>query len=572
LTQEGNLLDNDHLCCIIVPSGVQQICVKRYPDIYSMWITNPLGDLREAERIRFCPAEKGTRLLVITALIATASIVAVHPFKDTVTLAESGDLNPAIRFVSQSLIMFVSLGVFFILWLPPRHQKTTQDTFIGAAFLSTGILTFGHLMTCSALLNILVPTGSQVGSYFHMMSSVTMASGLLIAAFIPLRRSVRREESWVILAVFLIFTVIAVMAAAVFASSFPELCPHGVEPAPARYWVEIGMVAILAVATFQYNRLGRKTQDSAFHYLACATLVGACGHVAFSLHSNFNDLYSMLSIVLAIGSAAVVFVALFGTSVIRPYDRLLSLQEQATKRRKEAEAATVKAQTYLDFLGHDIANMISPIMSRAEIILEAPESTERQKEEARKIVEQTQKIASLIGNLRSLSSAERIEPEELGSVDLRALLAGLESSRRESRPERGMTLAVRIPEDERPKVLGGSVAEEIVTEVFDNAIKHSGKDPVEVEVSVYPRPNDSGRACWVIEVVDHGHGIPDHAKMAMDLSSQDAKKRWTRGVASSLSVMALIAEQLGGRIKIEDRVPGDHTKGTKVTVMLPRAP
>jgi len=527
--------------------------------------------LREAGRIRFCPAEKGTRLLVITALIATASIVAVYPFKDTITLAEGGDLNPAIRFISQSLIIFVSLGVFFILWLPPRHQKTTQDTFIGAAFLSTGILTFGHVMTCSALLNVFVPAGSQVGSYFHMMSSLTMAIGLFVAAFIPVHRSVRRVESWMILAAFLVYTGIAVMAAAVFASSFPELCPHDVEPAPTRYWVEIGIVLILAVATIQYNRLGRNAKDAAFHYLACATLIGAYGHMAFSLHASFNDLYSMLSIILAIGSAAVVFVALFGTSVIRPYGRVLKAQEQATKRRKEAEAATVKAQTYLDFLGHDIANMISPIMSRAEIILESPESADRQKEEARKIVEQTQRIASLIANLRRLSSAERIEAHELGPMDLRALLADLESSRRENHPEKRLHLTVHLPEEEEVKVVGGSVAEEIVTEVFDNAIKHSGADSVELEVNVSPGPDDSGGTSWVIEILDRGPGIPDHTKMALDLSSQDSKKRWTRGVASSLSVIALIAERLGGGIRIEDRVPGDHSKGTKVIVTLPRA-
>jgi signal transduction histidine kinase len=524
-----------------------------------------------AGRIGSFLADKGTRLLLLTVALATASLVFVYPFIDTVSLEDAGDINPAIRFVSQSLIMFVSFGVFFILWLPPRHLKTGQDIFIGAAFLSTGLLTFAHLITCSALLGLFVVAGSELGSYFHMMASVTMAVGLFIAAFIPAQRSARRDESRLMLAALLIYTALAVALAATFAPSFPSLCPHGTEPAPVRYFVEIGMVLILSVAAVRYYQLGRKTGVMTFHYLACAVAIGAYSHLAFSFHEDFYDLFSMVSIALSIGSATVVFVALFITSVIKPYDRVMKAQEQATSRRREAEAATVRAQTYLDFLGHDIANMISPIMSRAEMILESPESTEQQKEEAKKIVEQTQKISSLIGNVRRLASAERIEAEELGSVDLRILIAELETSRRESHPEKRLALTVRLPDEGDVRVLGGRVAEEIVTEVFDNAIKHSGTELVELEVNVMPAESEPAGGYWTIEIIDHGQGIPDHTKMALDVSSRDPKKRWVRGVASGLSVMALVAERMGGRISVEDRVPGDYTKGTKVTVTLPRA-
>jgi hypothetical protein len=59
--------------------------------------------------------------------------------------------------------------------------------------------------------------------------------------------------------------------------------------------------------------------------------------------------------------------------------------------------------------------------------------------------------------------------------------------------------------------------------------------------------------------------------MALDVASPDPKRRFMRGIASSLSIMPLIAEQLGGRIRIEDRVPGDYTQGTLVIITLPRA-
>jgi signal transduction histidine kinase len=232
----------------------------------------------------------------------------------------------------------------------------------------------------------------------------------------------------------------------------------------------------------------------------------------------------------------------------------------------------VKAQTYLDFLSHDIANMISPIMNRAEIILQSPNASDKQKDEAGKIVEQTQKVASLIANLRRLSRAERIDVNSFDALDLRTLLPELVRTRREANPDRKLRVVIQIPDESEVAVIGGSVAEEIIEEVFDNAIKHSGKDTNRITIGVSPEDVSTGKPAWNIEIMDDGPGIPDHTKSALNVTSSDPGKRYTRGVASSLSIMSLVAEHLGGRIKVEDRVVGDYTQGARVTITLPRAP
>ncbi len=51
----------------------------------------------------------------------------------------------------------------------------------------------------------------------------------------------------------------------------------------------------------------------------------------------------------------------------------------------------------------------------------------------------------------------------------------------------------------------------------------------------------------------------------------DDAHRLSRGIASSLCFMSLVAEQVGGRLYIVDRVLDDQSKGTKVVLMLPKA-
>lgn len=482
------------------------------------------------------------------------------------------EVGSSLRFVAQTIVMFVSFGVFFIQWLPPKQLKSVQSIFIAAGFLSTGILTFAHIMTCSMLLNITETDEAPLGSFFHMMSGVTMAGTLLIAAYIPHQRRIAKGESNLLLLGFLAYTAVIVTTASLLSSSIPPLCPHDAQADATRIVVESVVILTLLAATMKYHSSGHATKNRIYGYLACGTLLGAYNHVSFTLHEVPYDVFSILSMLFTIASFSLVFVALFSISVVQPYERLRKAQRQAERRRKEVETATVKAQTYLDFLSHDIANMISPIMNRAEIIQQSQDASEKDKEEAAKIIEQTQKVASLIVNLRRLSRAERVDLSGLGTVDLRVLLPDLVKSRRLSYPEKKLKFTVQVPSAVDVTVMGGSVVEEIIQEVLDNAIKHSDKETVRITVNVLPEKDRTGRDLWNIEVADDGPGIPDHVKSALNVGSSSPEKRFSRGVASSLTIMALIAEQLGGRIKVEDSVPGDHTKGTRVTVTLPMPP
>ena len=69
-------------------------------------------------------------------------------------------------------------------------------------------------------------------------------------------------------------------------------------------------------------------------------------------------------------------------------------------------------------------------------------------------------------------------------------------------------------------------------------------------------------------VEDDGPGIPDDFKGTIFnrmLKGTDKAK----GMGLGLYLVKSLVESYGGRVWVEDRVQGDHTKGARFVVMLP---
>jgi len=114
-----------------------------------------------------------------------------------------------------------------------------------------------------------------------------------------------------------------------------------------------------------------------------------------------------------------------------------------------------------------------------------------------------------------------------------------------------------------------TLATRLFTNLLTNAIKYDPHEEARIDVSV-SQTAEGGVQYWRIEVVDNGKGIPDDEKERVfqrfhriDLS--------VSGTGLGLFVVRFIAKASGGKVWAEDRVQGDHTKGTKMVVLLPKA-
>ena len=106
--------------------------------------------------------------------------------------------------------------------------------------------------------------------------------------------------------------------------------------------------------------------------------------------------------------------------------------------------------------------------------------------------------------------------------------------------------------------------EDLFSNLVENAIKHSS-GPLVIDIKL-SEAWQADKKYYRVDVEDSGPGIPDEekAKLLADIRDDQARKR---GIG--MQIIKSLVKKFGGRIGLEDRVPGDPSKGVKFTVVFP---
>jgi signal transduction histidine kinase len=132
----------------------------------------------------------------------------------------------------------------------------------------------------------------------------------------------------------------------------------------------------------------------------------------------------------------------------------------------------------------------------------------------------------------------------------------------------GRDVTIKYAPSDGHRVMASPLIKDVLGNLMDNAIKHS-KDPVLIAIDV-GQVMYKGIPYYRVAVEDNGIGIPDEKK---DLIFQRFKRgqTTTKGTGLGLYIVRTLVEGFGGRVEVEDRVGGDHTKGARFIVYLPAA-
>jgi PAS domain S-box-containing protein len=240
-------------------------------------------------------------------------------------------------------------------------------------------------------------------------------------------------------------------------------------------------------------------------------------------------------------------------------------RKQAEDALKEAKAL---AELYLDLMSHDINNLNQSAAGFLELALETLDADGKIGPDGKLLIKKPlraiQSSSTLIENVRKL---QRLTAGGIKTmpIDLYEVFDGLKTQ-----DFHGTDRKVTINYGEIPHctVEGSELLRDIFFNLISNAVKHSDPGrPVTVNVSV-ERVEEEGRAYYRCAVEDDGPGVPDELKPKLFHRFQRGKTK-AHGKGLGLYLVRTLVESYHGKVWVEDRVRGDHTKGARFVVMLP---
>ncbi|MDV2480724.1 PAS domain S-box protein [Methanoculleus sp. Wushi-C6] len=217
--------------------------------------------------------------------------------------------------------------------------------------------------------------------------------------------------------------------------------------------------------------------------------------------------------------------------------------EDLARLNADLEYAQREANLYLDILTHDIGNTENVSNLYADLLVESLQEETEATDYARKLRRSVRRSIEILG---MVSKIRRIHfgKAELAPADLDAVIQD-EIGRYPAGAVRYRGHASRVLVDEH--------LAEVLSNLIGNAVKHGGPG-----VAVTVRTEDAGEFVRV-SVEDTGPGVPDGEKEAVFHRYEQQK----RGVGEGLGLylVKILVERYGGKVWVEDRVPGRPEEG-----------
>ncbi|CVK31332.1 sensor histidine kinase [Methanoculleus bourgensis] len=218
---------------------------------------------------------------------------------------------------------------------------------------------------------------------------------------------------------------------------------------------------------------------------------------------------------------------------------------------RQLEEAQREANLYLDILSHDIRNAENVSSLYTDLLINMLEG------EARGYAQRLRSsIRKSIEILRNVSTIRRIHHEStiLVPVDLDQVIQDeIEIFSEVTFHYEGTDLAV----------MADPLLPEVFTNLIGNAIKFGGPT-----VKVTIRVEESGDDV-LVSIEDTGPGIPDEMKEAVFMRFGKNRSRKS-GQGLGLYITRMLIERYGGRIRVDDRVPGHPECGAAFRFTLKR--
>jgi signal transduction histidine kinase len=243
------------------------------------------------------------------------------------------------------------------------------------------------------------------------------------------------------------------------------------------------------------------------------------------------------------------------------------LRKRAEEKLRQAKQ---QAELYLDLMGHDINNMNQIAIGFLEMAQQTLDKekvlTEKQRFMLEKPVDTLYNSARLIKNVKKLKDVQS-GGLAITMIDLDNVLISI---RDEYASVPGRDITIHYSPGSGRYVKANELLRDVFTNIVGNAVKHCAPEaPLAVGIDVM-KVREDGVDYYVVAIEDNGPGIPDLRKGEL-FSRLTLDRRLFPNGGLGLGLVKTLVDDYGGRVWVEDRVPGDHRQGCRFVVMLPEA-
>jgi two-component system phosphate regulon sensor histidine kinase PhoR len=272
----------------------------------------------------------------------------------------------------------------------------------------------------------------------------------------------------------------------------------------------------------------------------------------------------------ALGTGALIVAALFFFT--RRYEQRLSrlaaehdLQEKMMEEMRKLERFR---SNFISNVTHEIRTPVTGILGATEMLADDAEPLDgKDRAELQNVLKShSLRLVALVDDILALARLEKAEAEHDASFapcDVADIVQTAVNLVRSTARNAGISLTfVRKPQDAKSFVrpCDARLIESAVTNLMQNALRHSGSKDVEISVE----KTSSGKAA--VSVIDHGIGIPEECQPRLFERFYRIDKNRSRslgGTGLGLAIVKHIAQLHGGEVKVSSR-PGEGTTFTLV--------
>ncbi|MGA9139164.1 MAG: PAS domain-containing sensor histidine kinase [Methanocella sp.] len=232
------------------------------------------------------------------------------------------------------------------------------------------------------------------------------------------------------------------------------------------------------------------------------------------------------------------------------------------RAEQEIQDARRQAELYVDLMGHDINNMNQIGIGYLEQALETIKISDDEKFFITKPLEALYNSSRLIDNVRKLQAVQE------NIIPLKPVDAGLtlEDVIAEFSHVTGREVTINYHASARCIVMANDLLKDVFSNIIGNAIKHS-QGHLTIDVGL-EHVEDDGKSYCRVTIDDTGPGIPDDLKGRLFARFQRGTTK-ASGRGLGLYLVKSLVESYKGRVRVEDRIPGDYSKGARFVVELP---